>query len=162
MARAEKQSRPDSGAGGVEGLLATTAGNDDGRHASLAPASPAPHHGAMRILDVEQAATAEAAGLTDHLIEGEAVGAAFVSPTGAILFTDRRILLVAREHLLEERVETSSYPYREVRRFGLIEGAQGFLQLRIWIGDEDHPLHLRGRPGADLRAIQRLLADKLV
>ena len=87
--------------------------------------------------------------------------AAFVSPTGAILFTDRRILLVAREHLLEARVETSSYPYREVRRFALVEGAKGFLQLRIWIGDEDHPLHLRARPGADLRAIQQLLAEKL-
>jgi hypothetical protein len=115
----------------------------------------------MRILDVEQAASADASELTDHLIEGEAVRTAFVSPTGAILFTDRRILLVAREHLLEARVETSSYPYREVRRFALVEGAQGFLQLRIWIGDEDHPLHLRARPGADLRALQRLLAEKL-
>ena len=115
----------------------------------------------MRILDVEQASPAEAPGLTDHLIAGEAVGAAFASATGAILFTDRRILIVAREHLLEERVETSSYPYREVRRFALIEGAEGFLQLRIWIGDEDHPLHLRARAGADLRALQRLLVERL-
>ena len=115
----------------------------------------------MRILDVEQASPRDAPGLTDHLVPGEAVGAAFVSPTGAILFTDRRILLVAREHLLEARVETSSYPYREIRRFALVEGAQGFLQLRIWIGDEDHPLHLRARPGADLRALQQLLAEKL-
>jgi hypothetical protein len=115
----------------------------------------------MRILDVEQATPADAANLTDQLIEGEAVGAAFVSPTGAILFTDRRILMVAREHLLEARVETSSYPYREVRHFALVEGAKGFLQLRIWIGDEDHPLHLRARPGADLHALARLLADKL-
>lgn len=115
----------------------------------------------MRILDVEQATPADAPALTDQLIEGEEVGAAFVSPTGAVLFTDRRILLVAREHLLEERVETSSYPYREIRRFALVEGARGFLQLRIWIGDEDHPLHLRAQPGADLHALQRLLAARL-
>jgi hypothetical protein len=115
----------------------------------------------MRILDVEQASVGEAHQLTDHLIAGEAVRAAFSSPTGAILFTELRILLVSREHLLEERLETSSYPYREVRRFALLEGAKGFLQLRIWIGDEDHPLHLRARPGADLRAIQQLLAEKL-
>ena len=115
----------------------------------------------MRILDVEQASPADAAGLTDHLIPDEGVRAAFASPTGAILFTDRRILLVSREHLLEERVETSSYPYRQVRHFALLEGAKGFLQLRIWIGDEDHPLHLRARPGADLHALGRLLAERL-
>ena len=115
----------------------------------------------MRILDVEQVAPREAYGLTDHLVPGEAVSAAFVSSTGAVLFTDRRIVIVAREHLLEARVETSSYPYREMRHFALIEGAEGFLQLRIWIGDEDHPLHLRARPGADLRALQQLLAEKL-
>ena len=43
----------------------------------------------------------------------------------------------------------------------LVFGANGFLQLRIWIGDEDHPLHLRAQPGADLHALARLLADKL-
>lgn len=115
----------------------------------------------MRILDVEQASPRDAASLTDHLIPGEAVRIAFSSATGAILFTERRIILVSREHLLEERVETSSYPYRQVRHFALLEGARGFLQLRIWIGDEDHPLHLRARPGADLRDLQQLLAEKL-
>jgi hypothetical protein len=61
-------------------------------------------------------------------------------------------------------VETSSYPYREVRRFALQEsaGGDGFRQLRIWLGDEDHPLHLRARMGTDLHSLQRLLAEKLV
>src|SRR4051812_20583352 len=106
----------------------------------------------MRILDVEQASPADARDLTDHLIEGEAVRAAFVSPTGAILFTDRRILLAAPEHLLEARVETGSSPYRQIRRFGMIEGEQRCLQVRTWMGADDHPLPLRARPGADLRA----------
>jgi hypothetical protein len=118
----------------------------------------------MRIFDVEQATPAEARDFSEPLLPGEEVRAAFTSPTGTILFTERRILLVTREHLLEERVETSSYPYRELRRFALQESADGngFRQLRIWLGDEDHPLHLRARAGADLHALQRLLAEKLV
>lgn len=117
----------------------------------------------MRILDVDQAAAAEASALTGHLASGETVHGAFVAPTGAILFTDRRILIAQREHLLEARVETSSYPYRAVRHFSIQEGeaAESRTTVRIWLGDEPHPLHLRANPGTDLRPLQRLLADKL-
>ena len=115
----------------------------------------------MRILDVDQAAPREA--LTDHLVAGETVHAAFVAPTGAILFTDRRIVIAQREHLLEARVETSSWPYRSVRHFSIQEGeaAESRTSVRVWLGDEAHPLHLRANPGTDLRPLQRLLADKL-
>jgi hypothetical protein len=118
----------------------------------------------MRILDVDQAPPAEAAALTDHLVSGEAVHAAYVAPTGAILFTDRRILIAQREHLLEARIETSSWPYRAVRHFSIqeAEAADSRVAVRIWLGEEPHPLHLRGNPGTDLRALQRLLADRLV
>jgi hypothetical protein len=117
----------------------------------------------MRILDVAEAPLREAAALTGHLVPGEEVRAAFASATGAILFTERRILLVVQEHLLEERVETTSYSWREIRRFALQESAsgEGLVQLRIWLGEEDHPLHLRARPGTDLRPLHRLLAEKL-
>src|SRR3954466_10400103 len=115
----------------------------------------------MRILDVEPARAAEAAAITPHLVEGEAAIAAYVSPTGAVLFTDRRILLVQREHLLEARVETSSYPYRERAHLSLPAGEDGPSQVRVWLGDEDHPLHLRAGAGNDLAAVQRLLAERL-
>src|SRR3954462_13199284 len=115
----------------------------------------------MRILDVEPARAAQAQAITGHLVEGEAVIAAYVSPTGAVLFTDRRILLVQREHLLEARVETSSYPYRKARHLSTREGEAGRSQVRIWRGAEDHPLHLRAGPGNDLGAVQRLLAERL-
>jgi hypothetical protein len=118
----------------------------------------------MRIFDVDQAAPADMRDFAEALIPGEEVRTAFVSQAGAILFTERRLVLVTRETLLEERVETSSYPYREVRRFALQEsvGGDGFRQLRIWVGDEDHPLCLRARAGTDLHPLQRLLAEKLV
>jgi len=117
----------------------------------------------MRIFDVDQAVPADMRDFSEALIPGEEVRAAFTSQTGAILFTERRILLVTHENLLEERVETGSYPYREVRHFALQESAGGgFRQLRIWLGTEEHPLQLRARTGADLHALQRLLAEKLV
>ncbi|HEX4739416.1 MAG TPA: PH domain-containing protein [Allosphingosinicella sp.] len=118
----------------------------------------------MRIFDVDQATPADVRDHSETLLAGEEVHAAFTSQAGAILFTDRRIVLVTRENLLEERVETSSYPYREVRRFALQEsaGGDGFRQLRVWLGNEEHPLQLRARTGADLHALQRLLAEKLV
>ena len=117
----------------------------------------------MRILDVDRAAPADAAALTPHLVAGEAVLAAYVAPTGAILFTDRRIVIAQREHLLEARIETGSYPYRSVKHFSIQEGeaAESRSSVRIWLGDEPHPLHLRGNPGTDLRELQRLLADRL-
>ncbi|HEY1607387.1 MAG TPA: PH domain-containing protein [Allosphingosinicella sp.] len=117
----------------------------------------------MRIFDVEQAAPADLRDHSESLIPGEEVRAAFTSATATILFTERRILLVTREHLLEERVETGSYPYRAVRHFALQESASadGLRQLRIWFGGEDQPLHLRARPGTDLHPLQRLLAEKL-
>jgi hypothetical protein len=118
----------------------------------------------MRILDVDQVPVREAGTLTPHLAEGEDVLAAFVSPTGSVLFAERRILLVQREHLLEEKVETSSWPYREVRHFAIQEGAagQGRSTIRIWLGAEPQPLHLRANHGTDLHPLQRLLASKLV
>ena len=115
----------------------------------------------MRILDVDRAAPSEAPALTPHLVPGEAVDAAFASATGAVLFTDRRILLVQHEHLLEARVETISWPYREVHHFSLQESADGRSGLRIWLGEEPQPLHLRARSGDDLAALQRLLAGRL-
>jgi Bacterial PH domain len=115
----------------------------------------------MRILDVQSATPAEAARLTDHLVEDETVRAAFAASTGAVLFTDRRILLVQREHLLEEKVETTSWPWRAVRHFAIQEGAGGRSTLRVWLGDEPQPLHLRAGPGTDLGPLQRLLAVML-
>lgn len=115
----------------------------------------------MRILDVDPVPDREAAALTPHLAEGEEVDAAYASQTGTILFTQLRILLVTREHLLEEKVETASWPYRAIGHFALQEGADGRASLRIWLGQEAQPLQLRARPDVDLGPLQRLLAERL-
>jgi hypothetical protein len=104
----------------------------------------------VRILDVDPVPLAEAG-----------VDVAYVSPTGTILFTPLRLLLVTREHLLEEKVETASWPYRAIRHFAIQEGADGRASLRIWLAEEAQPLHLRARPDVDLRPLARLLAERL-
>ena len=117
----------------------------------------------MRILDVDQVAPAEASTLTDQLVAEEPVLAAFRSATAAVLFTARRILLVTREALLVEKIETSSWPWRAVQHFSLTlaEGGESKPALRIWLGTEPHPLHLRANPGTDFLPLQQLLAERL-
>lgn len=130
---------------------------------TIAAGPPLPHLGGMRTLDVDQVEPAQGSALTQHLVEGEGVDAAFVSATGLILFTQWRILIVQREHLLDERIETASYPYRELRHFSITEvkGAESRSFVRIWLGAEPQPLHLRASAGTDLGALQRLLAARL-
>jgi hypothetical protein len=118
------------------------------------------HIRAMRILDIDDSAPPDAARLSPCLVDGETVLIAFGSPTGSILFTERRLILSQREHLLEERMETTSYPWREVRRFAVQEGTQR-LVLRIWLGEDDHPLQLRAGAQTDLGPLQRLLAQRM-
>ena len=117
----------------------------------------------MRILDVDEVAPGEGAGLTRHLIAGERVEAAFASATGRLLFTDRRILIAQREHLLEARIETGSWPYRAVRHFSIQESEEGGgrIAIRIWLGEEPQPLQLRANPGTDFVGLQALLAARL-
>jgi hypothetical protein len=116
----------------------------------------------MRILDVEEVEGGEGSLVTGQLVEGETVHAAFRSPTASVLFTDRRILLVEQSALLDVRVETSSFSYRAMRQFSLLEaGSDRRAAIRIWLGGDPQPLHLRGNPGTDMARLQRLLAEKL-
>jgi hypothetical protein len=117
----------------------------------------------MRILDVESVPVQEAPRITGHLVPGEVVHSAFRSPTAAVLFTAARILLVERNALLDEKVETSSFSYRAMRQFSFAEAsAQGArVAVKIWLGADPQPLHLRATAGTDLRPLQQFLAGKL-
>lgn len=117
----------------------------------------------MRILDVEAVPVREASDITGYLAPGEEVHAAFRSPTAAVLFTAGRIMLVERNALLDEKVETSSFSYRAMRQFSLSEASSGGTRvaLKVWLGADPQPLHLRAASGTDLSPIQQLLASKL-
>ncbi|HEY0150301.1 MAG TPA: PH domain-containing protein [Allosphingosinicella sp.] len=117
----------------------------------------------MRILDVEAVPVREASEITEHLAPGEEVHAAFRSPSAAVLFTAARIVLVERNALLDEKVETSSFSYRAMRQFAVAESASAGARvaLKIWLGADPQPLHLRAAGDTDLRPLQQYLATRL-
>jgi hypothetical protein len=117
----------------------------------------------MRIFDVDSLAAADAAAVTGQLVPGEQILQAFRATTTTILFTDRRILTIQLHMLLSERLETSSFSYRGIRHFSMLEGAppQSRSEAKIWLGSETQPLHLRANEGTDLAPLQRLLAEMM-
>lgn len=117
----------------------------------------------MRIFDVDAIDSGDRQELSDQLLADETVHQAYKGATTTILFTDRRILTVQSQVLLNERLETSSFPYRAMRQFSLLQGASADArsEIRIWIGADAHPLHLRANGGTDLSPLQRLLARML-
>ena len=117
----------------------------------------------MRIMDVDHIDPADPPGVTSRLLPGEEVHEAFRSTTMAILFTDRRIITIQRNTLLTERTETTSFSYRSIRQFSVLEGTseEQRSELKIWIGAEPQPIHLRSHGGTDLAPLQHLLASKL-
>jgi hypothetical protein len=117
----------------------------------------------MRIFDVDAIDSADRTGVSDQLLPDEKVHHAFRAATTTILFTDRRILTGQLHVLLSERLETSSFSYRAMRQFSILQGAspESRSEIRIWIGVDPHPLHLRANPGTSLEPLQRLLAQML-
>ena len=118
----------------------------------------------MRIFNVDSVASADRSGLSDQLLPDEKVVEAFHSQTATILFTDRRIVTVQLQVLLAERSETSSFSYRAMRQFSMVQGSpsESRSEIRIWLAPDPQPLHLRANPGTDLEPLHRLLAEKLI
>jgi hypothetical protein len=115
----------------------------------------------MRIMSVE---AADPAGLAAELLPGESVQAAFRASNGAILFTNRRILTVRREMVLSERTRTTSYSYRALRHVSLLEGDPDECgdEIILMLGAEADSLHLRANSGTRFKALEQLLAERLI
>jgi len=118
----------------------------------------------MRIMSVEAIAPAERREMAGELLPGEDVLEAFRASTGAVLFTDRRILVVRREVVLFERRRTTSYSYRAMRSFSALEGDPDECgdELILMLGGEAESLHLRAGAGTSFKPLERLLAERLV
>jgi len=118
----------------------------------------------MRIFNVEPIATAEASGLFPQFLPGEAAEQAFRAAGTTIVFTSRRILVSHVQVLLTERLETTSFSYRHVSHFALVEGVAGESrsEVKVWLTGDPQPLHLRADDSAALLPLSRLLAEKLL
>ena len=118
---------------------------------------------AMRTFDVAPLAVDSFDNLSGHLLAGERIEAAFRGETTTILFTDRRIVTVQIQVVLNERIETTSISYRAIRQFALNRAADGGgrSEFRLVL-EGDAPLHLRADPGTDFGPLQTLLAERML
>jgi len=119
---------------------------------------------ALRTFDVAPLDPADYADYSGHLLEGERVEAAFRGETTTVLFTDRRIVTVQIQIVINERIETTTISYRAVRQFALNRAADGGgrSEFRILLDSDAHPLHLRADPGTDFGPLQTLLAQRML
>ncbi|HEX9932286.1 MAG TPA: PH domain-containing protein [Allosphingosinicella sp.] len=117
---------------------------------------------ALRPFDVAPRERSSLRDYAEHLLAGERVEAGFRGETTTVLFTDRRIVTVQIQVVLNERIETTSISYRAVRQFALNRAADGGgrSEFRLMI-EGDAPLHLRADPGTDFSLLQTLLAERL-
>ena len=118
---------------------------------------------ALRTFDVAALPTEDVSGFDEHLLAGERTELGYRGEATTVLFTDRRIVMVQRQIVISEWIETTSISYRAVRQFSLSRPAagEGRTEFRILIESEPHPLHLRAAPGTDFTPLQALLAARL-
>jgi hypothetical protein len=93
------------------------------------------------------------------LAQGEQVHAAYVLVRDALLFTDRRLILVDKQGLTGRKVQYHSVPYRAVTHFS-VETAGTFdldAELTIWLSGGHGIVKQFGR-GVDVYEVQALLA----
>ena len=95
------------------------------------------------------------------LIQGETARLAFKIIRDVFVFTERRIILIDVQGVTGSKVEFMSVPYRAITRFS-IETAGTFdldAELKIWVSGADQPIERTLKKGADVRGIQRALAE---
>ncbi|MDT0307146.1 PH domain-containing protein [Streptomyces sp. DSM 44917] len=104
------------------------------------------------------AAQQEYARLLGH---GEQVQAAFLLIRDAILFTDRRLILVDKQGITGRKIEYHSVPYRSITHFA-VETSGTFdldAELKIWISGTPAPIEKTFTKGVDIYEVQAILTQ---
>ena len=94
------------------------------------------------------------------LSAGEQVERAFTLIRDAMLFTDRRLILVDKQGLTGSKVEYHSLPYRAITHFS-VETAGHFdldAELKIWVSGRAEPFAQQFKKGLSIYAVQAVLA----
>jgi hypothetical protein len=90
---------------------------------------------------------------------GEHVQAAYLLIRDAILFTDRRLVLVDKQGMTGRKVEYHTIPYRSITHFS-VETAGTFdldAELRIYLSGRPDPIEKQFGKGVDVYEVQALL-----
>ena len=95
--------------------------------------------------------------------QGEQIHGAYQLVRDAILFTDRRLILVDKQGMTGRKVEYHSVPYRAITHFS-VETAGTFdldAELKIWISGTAAPIEKQFGKGVDVYEVQGLLSSFL-
>jgi hypothetical protein len=93
------------------------------------------------------------------LSHGEQVHAAYQLVRDALLFTDRRLILVDKQGVTGRKVEYHSVPYRSITHFS-VETAGTFdldAELKIWLSGAHEPIAKQFGKSVDVYEVQALL-----
>ena len=96
----------------------------------------------------------------DVLSDGERVEKAYVLIRDAMLFTNRRLILVDKQGVTGSKVEYHSLPYRAITHFS-VETAGHFeldADLQIWVSGRTEPFSKKFKKGLSIYAVQAVLA----
>lgn len=91
---------------------------------------------------------------------GEQVEKAYVLIRDAMLFTNRRLILVDKQGVTGKKVEYHSLPYRAITHFS-VETAGHFdldADLKIWVSGRAEPFTQQFKKGLSIYAVQAVLA----
>ena len=94
------------------------------------------------------------------LVSGEPVHAAYLLVRDAILFTDRRLILIDKQGVTGRKTSYHTLPYRNIAHFS-IETAGTFdldAELNIWMSGGGGPIGAQFGKGVDVYEVQALLA----
>lgn len=92
--------------------------------------------------------------------QGEQVYAAFLLVRDAMLFTNRRLIMVDKQGVTGRKVSYHSIPYRSITHF-TVETAGAFdldAELDIWISGSDEPVRQRFNRQVDIYEVQAILS----
>lgn len=96
--------------------------------------------------------------------QAEQVHAAYQLVRDAILFTDRRLILVDKQGVTGRKVEYHSIPYRSVSHFA-VETAGTFdldAELKIWLSGRAEPITKQFSKNVNVYEVQALLSAFVV
>lgn len=93
--------------------------------------------------------------------QGEQIHAAYLLIRDAILFTDRRLILVDKQGITGKKIEYHTIPYRSITHFS-VETAGTFdldAELKIYLSGSPTPFQKQFGKGVDIYEVQALLTS---
>jgi hypothetical protein len=95
------------------------------------------------------------------LAQGEQIHAAYQLVRDALLFTDRRLIMVDKQGVTGRKIEYHSLLYRSITHFS-VETAGTFdldAELKIWLSGAPEPIEKQFGKGVDVYEVQALLSS---